>query len=267
MENVCRLCANTKTPRQLTSSIEDLSLNIEQKLIDCCRWKLYDTYETYSLPRRICSACLKNLERSWAFAESVAKAQQELLAQMVDTKPTVLLEIESVDTANTENIQHVTVEEIKVSVSPHDTFGYDHDYGEAITPEDYEDLMPEDTKPDLKKLQANDVKKKDRVDINLLKLLSENDKNADGTIRKEKILELDLNDWSMIMWRCCTCQEIFENHRQLKTHFERNHTTQTLRLLCTFCKTSFGKRRSVLRHILTHRPYLKFWFVFMMYLH
>ncbi|XP_055314070.1 zinc finger protein 317-like [Sitodiplosis mosellana] len=259
MENVCRLCAGVKTPKQLKSSIEDQSLNIEQKLIDCCRWKSFDPYETYNLPRLICNSCLKNLEKSWAFAESVAQAQQELLAQMAETKPTVLLEIESVDTVDNKNVpSEEYIEEIKVSLSPRDAFSYEHDFTVDETVPvacNYEDTTSDDNKWNLNAVEA---KQKDRIDINVLTLLSENDKNSDGTINKDKVLELDLDDWTMVKWRCCVCKGIFENHRQLKAHFDQKHTEDTLKILCSFCNTSFGKRRSVLRHIVRkHRPYLK----------
>lgn len=260
MENVCRLCANVKTPRQLTCSIDDQSLNIEQKLIDCCRWKLYDNYETYNLPQRICNACFKNLERSWAFAESVTQAQQELLIRAVDSKPLVLLEIECADTIENK-LDHI--EEIKVSLSPHNVFNYEYDFEETM-PEtsNYKRMTTKGNESN--ELETKGIKYKNRLDIDqLLALLSENDKNEDGTINKEKILELDLDDWSMVKWRCCVCKSIHENTRQLKAHFERNHTTDSLRLLCSFCNSSFGGRRSVLRHIIKkHRPYLKLRFVF-----
>lgn len=87
MESVCRLCAKEKTSKQLGHSLNDRTLNIQQKLIDCCRWTSIVPIEYDSLPKRICNPCYRKLEISWSFAESVAQAQQELLSTVGEEKP------------------------------------------------------------------------------------------------------------------------------------------------------------------------------------
>lgn len=84
MKNVCRLCAKEKTSRQLMYSIGDNNLDIEQKLIACCRWNSFIANE--QMPKMICADCWKILEKSFAFAETVALAQQQLLNQLIDIK-------------------------------------------------------------------------------------------------------------------------------------------------------------------------------------
>lgn len=84
MKNLCRLCAKEKTSRQLMYSIDDNNLDIEQKLIACCRWNSFIANE--QMPKMICAICWKILGKSFAFAETVALAQQQLLNQLIDIK-------------------------------------------------------------------------------------------------------------------------------------------------------------------------------------
>lgn len=100
METVCRLCAKEKLPKQLTHSIDDHTLNIEQKLIDCCCWNSIVATECETLPTKICNSCYRKLNMSWSFAESVAQAQQQIFAMFVEEKP-VLPSIEHVEVKDT----------------------------------------------------------------------------------------------------------------------------------------------------------------------
>lgn len=269
MENLCRLCANVKTPEQLTCSIEDQTLDIEQKLIDCCRWKSYMNYETYThMPRKICNACMKNLERSWSFAESVAQAQQGLLKEIVNMKPTVLLEIEIVhpSTSKSDDEEMEMIEEIKLSLEPFAHFQTENNFDESIAVQNELKMEDEETlgmdEIEMQRNVENPILR-DKVDINFLECLSEDDKKANGTINPEKVLILNLDDWSAIKWRCYICKGMLESHPQFNAHFEQNHLSNTLRYLCPFCETSLSKNRSFMRHIIReHRPYLQHWFVF-----
>lgn len=260
MENVCRLCANVKTPKQLICNINE---QIERKLIDCCRWNSCNTYETYSLPQKICNECLKCLEDSWSFAEKVEQAQQYLLSHTEDIKPTISLNIESVNLDVDTFEQNESVENIKMSFSPSQSFDYDDDFYGPAEPEEnetksqtIENINSSDIQP-----KAEQFGKRYKNKINLLSLLSDADKNADGTIKQEKIAQLNLHDYSVIKcWRCSVCSEIHENYRQLKVHFDQNHCSEP-KSLCFFCNTSIkGDRRSVIRHINRHLPYLKHWY-------
>lgn len=80
MESVCRLCAKEKPSKQLVHSIEDRSSNIQQKLIDCCRWNSISATESDTLPKNICNACYRKLDMSWSFAENVTDAQQQIFS-------------------------------------------------------------------------------------------------------------------------------------------------------------------------------------------
>lgn len=75
MISICRLCAKTKQSQELKTSINDPKYSIKQKLIDCCRWSLYEQNE--NLPESICIVCYDKLECCWKFIEQVEKAQSK----------------------------------------------------------------------------------------------------------------------------------------------------------------------------------------------
>lgn len=72
---ICRLCGFTKHSNRIKCKINDRELNIEEKLIVCCRWKSYSDNEQY--PKHVCTACFDFLEKCWKFAETVAATQQK----------------------------------------------------------------------------------------------------------------------------------------------------------------------------------------------
>lgn len=279
MDTICRLCASVKSTKQLACTIDDQALNIEEKLIDCCRWKQFQSAENDNLPRNICTICLKNLEKCWAFAESVAQAQQVLIAQFVHVKPTILLEIETVNTNNFHGTDRKDIKIIEdITFSPPEPFTYyEQDFVESkpdlLSNEDINEDINEDESSDYFEneppkpldelaIESQQIEEYEKVDVDLLNSLPKDAKNANGTISKEHIFKLNLEDWSMIKTRCSICRQTFENHHHLQTHFNAHHPHQTLRFLCMFCNSTLGKKRSVFRHIInSHRPYLKYWSV------
>lgn len=76
MSIFCRLCAETKDPTEIVTSITDSSKLMEQKLIACCQWNPQNT--DLELPQDVCERCFYNLEKSWTFLQAVHKAQRKI---------------------------------------------------------------------------------------------------------------------------------------------------------------------------------------------
>lgn len=104
MESVCRLCAKEKPLKQLVHSIADQ--NIQQILIDCCRWNFITTTGSETLPKNICNPCYRKLQMSWSFAENIARAQQQISAMFLGKNP-VLPSIDDKRESIAANVQHV----------------------------------------------------------------------------------------------------------------------------------------------------------------
>lgn len=254
MENVCRLCAIEKAPKELAYRIDDETLNIEQKLIDCCRWNSLVEEEHGDLPKWICGACFQKLEQSWEFAENVAQAQNTLYAS-TEITPLVLLKIEKVDIPL--NDDEFSVEEEIHEYFPQNVVSEDK-YTE-IQGDRLESLVLNKRTPNISDYTLTEyLTTKD--DIDLLASILDSDKNNDGTVNSEKIAQLDLDDWSVVKWKCWKCQEQFDKHRTLRFHFKQNHKENELRIHCTLCHSSYAKKYLIYNHVIKfHRPYLKFW--------
>lgn len=265
MENLCRLCAVEKSPKELIYSIDDELLNIEQKLIACCRWSLFLGDVNQEFTRRICIDCFQKLEQSWEFAETIAQAQQTFYTFTIDVKPFLLLHIEQTDCSLNEE-KYDTKEEIHEIFDSNDRSSSPETCFTDILPQQcsYEnsmkcsnDAMQQSSKCSVEKITDS------KLNFDLLAVLSDSDRNSDGTVNGTKIAELNLDDWSIVKWNCWICNEIFDKYRILRSHFRRNHSDKTFRLQCALCNAKYTKRHSIHSHIINnHRSYLKFWFVF-----
>lgn len=78
MTTYCRLCAELKALDELTTTIYDKTLQIEEKLLACCRWNQYQNSINSNFPNAICLLCCEKLEKCWLFNETVANAQAKL---------------------------------------------------------------------------------------------------------------------------------------------------------------------------------------------
>lgn len=119
MTTYCRLCAELKADDDLSTTINDSTLKIEEKLIICCQWNNYRNTNS-NLPDAVCYSCFEKLEKCWLFNETVAIAQtklQEILqdTELVDIKYETNEEDEEFDPSDTEDI---FVEPLKVAAIP-----------------------------------------------------------------------------------------------------------------------------------------------------
>lgn len=257
MENWCRLCANEKYADELIYNIADECANIKQKLIDCCRWNEIADEDNIGVPKMICKDCYGKLEQCWLFAECVMLAQQKIDMHFMDVKPIVLLQIEKVDTpfdVEEEDSMKAEIHEYTESMSPIANLDFDFDVSMCQSPvEDYNFI----DKKDLNFASSEET----NIDCDLLTLLSDNDKNADGTVNMQRIVELHLDDWSILKIHCWICKKLFDKHRTFKSHFKMKHPTEALQFHCTLCNLSTAKSHHTLQnHIIKmHRPYLKYW--------
>lgn len=262
MENWCRLCANEKYVSELIYKIDDELLSIKQKLIDCCRWDKISDEEQIGIPKLICRDCFEKLEQSWSFAESVMLAQQKINMHVIDEKPIVLFQIEKFDTPfneknRAEDLVKVELHEYAESISP--LANLDFDFDDSMCPTPVEDYKLDDEKDsNLPSTEETDTAPK--IDGDLLLLLSDSDKNANGTVDKQRITELKLDDWSILKTHCWICKKEFTKPKTFKSHFRTKHPEENLRFDCTLCHVSANRRHTLQNHIIKiHRSYLKYW--------
>lgn len=208
----------------------------------------------------ICKDCFEKLEQCWLFAESVMLAQQKICMHTVEVKPIVPLQIEKLDMpfieVADENGIETEIHEYTESLSPIGNLDFDFDDSICQSPP-MDDYKSADTK-DL--IFTSIEEPTTNIGCDILALLSDDDKNVNGTVNKEKIDQLKLDDWSILKSHCYICKTLFDKHRTFKSHFRTKHPGEVLRFHCTLCNVSTAKRNTLQSHMIkTHRSYLKFW--------
>lgn len=86
MTTYCRLCAELKTDDELSTTIGDTKLKIEEKLVACCQWNNYRNANC-NVPDAVCYLCCEKLEKCWLFNETIAIAQAKLEELFHDIEP------------------------------------------------------------------------------------------------------------------------------------------------------------------------------------
>lgn len=119
MTTYCRLCAELKTGDDLSTTIHDAALKIEEKLIICCQWNNY-RHTNPNLPDAVCYSCFEKLEKCWLFSETVAIAQAKLQEILQDTELVdIKYEINAEDDEfNPSEAEDIFVEPLKVAAIP-----------------------------------------------------------------------------------------------------------------------------------------------------
>lgn len=278
--SMCRLCGELKSSNRIKCKINDSNLNIQQKLIDCCRWRLFQDYQ--NLPEHICNSCFKLLEASWSFAENVAQTQQKLLTSLENVKvETPYLEPEINVPENTENKYSGDIDDVKnieVLCTPidFDTNDPDFDYSQDLCDIDDSDfgtiaenelepsISASEDEPKIENEEEVFVQQIPRTPFNfdLLAILSDADRNSDGSINMEKITKLNLEDWSKLHYPCWVCNTVFMDSSALKEHIKSLHPCSDFRIVCSFCspKIIFSRKTTLYDHVRkNHLPHLKYW--------
>lgn len=93
---------------------------------------------------------------------------------------------------------------------------------------------------------------------------STNDFDLDGTIKQEKIVELELTDWSAFGYKCWKCANVLTSYDELLAHINEAHSTEPISYVCSICTPSpvylQRQKRLFIKHVTeNHTPHLKYW--------
>lgn len=288
LNQLCRLCAEIR-PREKMSEINNSTLNIEQKLVDCCRWTHFKELNAdANLPQHICIVCIEKLEQCWLFAESVASAQYKLIefinnsklspfdesvrkfggdtmSAAISTETPVEIDVyvkivdnQQIKTENSETnpIEYQPTECVeKAAISKKSTKNIKRDRNKFVV----ENAGDQCTNDEKSFESSNNVG-------NFPRQLKLDDRNDDGTVNSDAIQRLGLVNWMVVLQhQCCICYVCFCSNYELKAHFTSEHANNDLRYMCSMCSKSTDQRsyhrRSLLhKHIMRkHLPHLKYW--------
>lgn len=296
MSGLCRLCAETR-PLEKMNDISDPTLNIEQKLVDCCRWThLKELESNENLPQHICIVCNEKLEQCWLFAENVANAQHKLIeiiensklgpfdddeentmydyyyGDRVDNLPEppveirVYVEVEENQQINTQDSESNSMEDQWNEGTKAKTVKIPEKINKRI--KTYKTQSESVDKSEKKPTQMDSVQNEDDQSLNLSKdfpkMLKLDDRNGDGSVKLDTIQRLELVNWMVLQHQCCVCSTCFCSNYELKAHFASEHSGTDLRYICSICKSDerfpYTRRSRLHKHIMRqHFPHLKYW--------
>lgn len=280
MQEYCRLCAVLRNPEEIKCNIDD----VQQKLVTCCNWHLYQDH--HSLPRNVCISCFLQLEQCCFFHESVSRAQQKLseLAglDVEDNDVDVQVKLEAADEEF--DIGTVMVSELKVENDIDiGNDNYDNNYenydcdepnidGDSLEEDASINVQKEKTNSETKKTKCKNPQKKSKsikkkytnrmIKFDIKSLLSHQDVNEDGTVKSEKMEQLNLYSWEAVTHRCHICREDFNTQSELCAHFTSIHSNKRFKYVCTICpdETQFVSGRYYREHVTKyHHPHLTYW--------
>lgn len=291
MAGLCRLCAESRSLEKMYE-INDTNLNIEQKLVDCCRWTyIKELNADMNLPQQICIVCIEKLEQCWSFAESVANAQYKLI-EFIDSTNLVSFDLLNSVDENIQKFDDQTMNDYNYNGNTEDSQINSMQYqaNECVAASGEFDLVGKAvTNIQRNKNHVNnefDVASSSQANIdgndgdqnaedeksfhpsnfvkNFLRLVDSDDRNVDGTIKTDAIQRLRLVNWMVLQHQCWVCYVCFCSNYELKTHVISEHSKDDLRYMCSMCKQKNSRtyRRSSTLHkhiIRKHLAHLKYW--------
>lgn len=292
MDILCRLCGELISPHEVKCTIKDKNQNIEQKLLDCCRWALYQNDE--NLPENICNSCFECLEQSWRFCEKVTNTQNRFREFLVDAKLHKSENSNNIETNLTDECfeyHESTFHDFDATVwcddgellddnikdEPLNALDIDDEteMGERNIEsiEESEELQPtfpiemldDELKVDSTTKSAENREHKNEIsndneeenmpiDISFPECIEPHERNADGTVDPKAIARLKLCDWTIYQPQCHVCNVRGTNLYELRKHYKRQHPHVPMRYKCWLCAEdrSFSKRQVLIKHVVSH---------------
>lgn len=284
MDLYCRLCAKAKSAVALRHNLSDM----RSKLMECFGW--IEPYTESDYPQNVCDPCLKRLDQSWKFSETIKSAQKELGALIDEHK-----NVKTSDSIEEHESVAVKIEPdlfagdidfpMSEIVAPTRTEFFDFNLDQGSDIQNTSDFEWPDTNADDQwpgdfdasdrsggeheesgdnninneasnngELNRNEEVKKFNV-LNkrqeFLDQISVEDRLDDGKINPEKIIVMKVCDWTVFKYKCYKCDHLFDTTELLRKHFNESHGNDTLQWICSVC-TGYRDNSKTLWQLHTH---------------
>lgn len=257
MFSLCRLCAKSMDTTESTTNIMEL----QSKLLMCCGWN--STNNEDQMPQKACNSCVRQLNKSWSFAESVWATEKKLLK----------LVSESIQPENFESSESIKIEQIEakpdVSAIALDELNesFDDDvFGEPFEYSDDESVHSDksQTKETVKKVNRRKRTKTDPFIAALSPedLLEGGLISPNGLAKVEQLFPLMKTvSWDECKYKCFKCDKQFLGPNNFYSHIRSIHMDEvkTIDVTCVYCNTTHRREYALNRHIASeHFHHLKF---------
>lgn len=161
-----------------------------------------------------------------------------------------------------ENV-YLTVEEHLTTVEEHLTTADEHltasEFDEIENEEEDDDNEDNEDGKDMDTASCHEEEEDENIDSDVL-VLSDSDKNSDGTISAAGLKNIPNESWVDYPWDCSECGVRLTSVALLRKHHTDNHLFTVMRYQCVDCSMVFSKYSLFVRHVgQHHRPHLKYW--------
>lgn len=270
MFSLCRLCAKYTKPDELVTDITEL----ESKLIRCYQWK--PSENEVQMPKKACTLCVNELQRSWDFFERIDAAEKKLnkliSEQTRSTTDTTENHSNSIGIKAEPDIQQ-QLSLIELEESKHDS-NLDADNGDNCDIDDdvfgesigyFNDESSHSNENQLTEPPKPKVEKKHDP---FLAPLGAEDCFDNGSISAEGVAKLEslfsdmkTMSWNDCQYKCTNCNRIIKGSHNLYSHIRSIHLNElmSIKISCFYCNFNHRREYTLNQHIATeHFIHLKF---------
>lgn len=240
--------------------------DLESKLKLCCGWKPTENEE--GMPQKACSVCVDQLQKSWAFAESVWLAEENLLKLGSEVKQSHFIE-------TIPHIEEILTDSIKTEPDtvPFELEEIEHTFDDSIFEDpiiqsDAENPLPIKKPRKRKKTTKKQTAKENSNADKFLACLSDEDRllggiiSENGVTKLEKIFpEMKTMSWNDCQYKCNKCNRNFNSPQNFFAHNRSIHLgeVQTMEFYCFYCDFKHCREFNLNKHIADkHFIHLKF---------
>lgn len=270
MFSYCRLCAEQKKKSDLRKTVYDWG--IKDKLIACCMWN--PSNNEYQIPHTVCNECVDQLENCWQFAMRISESEQKLL-QIVHFSSNDLKFLEETKPGH----EFIEIKQPPAAEEP--SFGQaeeeEDDEEEEEEPSSQSSTSASETdseqsnhlKRSARKPQRSRKKRKDSKLCSILRVLSKDDCNPDGTVNGDGLAkietylsEIDTKTWNDCHFKCNDCNYNAKGYNKFLVHDQTSHSPFLMKksFQCPFCVQECKRLQSLVVHIsYRHLHHLSYW--------
>lgn len=265
MLSYCRLCAEPKKKSDLRKTVYDWG--IKEKLIACCNWN--PSNNEYQIPHTVCNECVDQLENCWQFVMRISESEQKLL-QIVhfssnelefpeESKPGhEFIEIKAPADGQAEEEDEEQEEEEEEEES-----------SESASASETDSEQSNHVKRSTRKPQRSKKKRKGSKLCSILRILSKDDCNPDGTVNDNGLSKIELylseietKTWNDCHFKCNDCNYNAKGYKKFLVHDQTSHSPFLMKksFQCPFCVQECKRLQSLVVHIsFRHLDHLSYW--------
>lgn len=270
MFSYCRLCAEQKKKTELRKTVYDWG--VKEKLVACCMWK--PSNDEYQIPHTVCNECIEQLEHCWQFAMRISESEQKLMQIVHFSTNELEFREESepghefIEVQAPKGEQHDDQEEAEDEQEDEEE-EEEVDEGSSSSASESDSEQSNHSKRLSQKSRRTKKNRKVKKLTSVLRVLSKEDCNPDGTIGDDGLAKIDIylseihtKTWSDCHFKCNDCDYNAKGYKKFHVHDQTSHSPFLMKrsFQCPFCVQVCKRLQSLVVHIsYRHLQHLSYW--------